>query len=132
MPTAALVHIQCSFSARNNANSEIFRSTDNGLPVQHYWWNNNTFGKLPGEDNVIIAQVASLSMEFIRLSQVTGDPKYAAQIQIITDQLAHTQDLTALPGMWPLMANCSGAQLSFQDKRFSLGVLAGEISFLLT
>jgi len=105
--------------------------THSGLPVPYYWWKENTSGKLDGKDNVIIAQIASLSLEFIRLSQVTGDLKYAAQIQIVTDQLALTQKLTALPGMWPIQANCTGIQLSFQDKSFSLGVLSGKISSLL-
>ena len=105
--------------------------TESGLPVPYYWWKENTPGKLPGEDKVIIAQIASLSLEFIRLSQVTMDPKYAAQIQIVTDQLALTQSLTALPGMWPIQANCTGAHVSFQDKTFSLGVLSGENSSLL-
>jgi len=105
--------------------------THSGLPVASYWWKQNTSGKLPGEDKVIIAQIASLSLEFIRLSQVTGDLKYATKIQIVTDQLALTQNLTALPGMWPIQANCTGTHLSFQDRTFSLGVLAGEISSLL-
>jgi mannosyl-oligosaccharide alpha-1,2-mannosidase len=105
--------------------------TQSGLPVPYYWWKQNTSEKLPGEDKVIIAQIASLSLEFIRLSQVTGDLKYATQIQIVTDQLARTQNLTALPGMWPIQANCTGEHLSFQNKIFSLGVLAGEISSLL-
>jgi mannosyl-oligosaccharide alpha-1,2-mannosidase len=103
--------------------------TNNGLPVPYYWWKNVTSGKLPGEDKVIIAQIASLSLEFIRLSQVTGDSNFAAQIQIVTDQLALTQNLTELPGMWPIVANCTGPHLSFQDKTFSLGVLSGEISY---
>ncbi|PBP15490.1 class I alpha-mannosidase, partial [Diplocarpon rosae] len=99
-------------------------NTDNGLPVPYYYWKETTLAKLPGEDNVIIAQIASLSMEFVRLSQVTGDPKYAAKIQLVTNELANTQNFTDLPGMWPLIANCSGEGLSFQDSRFSLGVLA--------
>ncbi|KAH7327476.1 putative mannosyl-oligosaccharide 1,2-alpha-mannosidase IB [Rhexocercosporidium sp. MPI-PUGE-AT-0058] len=98
--------------------------TQNGLPVPYYWWKNQTSGRLAGVDNVIIAQVASLSMEFIRLSQVTGNKTYAAHIQVITDQLKNTQNDTALPGMWPLLADCSGKDLSFSDERFSLGVLA--------
>ncbi|KAG0646492.1 Mannosyl-oligosaccharide 1 [Hyphodiscus hymeniophilus] len=98
--------------------------TQNGLPVSKYSWKEHTDGKVPNDDIVIIAQIASLSLEFIRLSQVTGDPKYAAHIQIVTDQLAYTQNLTALPGMWPISANCSGPSLSFQDRTFSLGVLS--------
>jgi len=105
--------------------------TDSGLPVPYYFWRNATSGRLPGQDKVIIAQIASLSLEFIRLSQVTGDPKYAAQIQTVTDQLAATQNFTALPGMWPIQANCTGTHLSFQDRTFSLGVLSGETSPLI-
>ncbi|KAJ5054235.1 uncharacterized protein L3040_000515 [Drepanopeziza brunnea f. sp. 'multigermtubi'] len=98
--------------------------TTSGLPVPYYFWKNATDEKLLNKDGVVIAQIASLSMEFIRLSQVTESPKYAALIQTITDQLAFTQKLTDLPGMWPLTANCSADYLSFQDSRFSLGVLA--------
>ena len=106
-------------------------NTESGLPVPYYWWKNETeSGKLSGADGVIIAQVASLSLEFTRLSQVTGDLKYAAQIQVVTDELARTQNLTALPGMWPIQANCTGKELSFQNKIFSLGVLAGKWIFL--
>ncbi|KAI9055926.1 hypothetical protein LZ554_000861 [Drepanopeziza brunnea f. sp. 'monogermtubi'] len=98
--------------------------TTSGLPVPYYFWKNATDEKLLNKDGVVIAQIASLSMEFIRLSQVTENPKYAALIQTVTDQLAFTQKLTDLPGMWPLTANCSADYLSFQDSRFSLGVLA--------
>jgi mannosyl-oligosaccharide alpha-1,2-mannosidase len=105
--------------------------TESGLPVPHYLWQNYTMEeKLPGQDRVIIAQIASLSLEFIRLSQVTGDPKYAAAIQVVTNQLEKTQSTTALPGMWPINANCSGSELTFQDATFSLGVLSGKISSL--
>ncbi|KAK0102744.1 hypothetical protein ONS95_006342 [Cadophora gregata] len=98
--------------------------TENGLPVPYYWWRNETSGKLPGEDGVVIAQVASLSLEFIRLSHATGNKTYAARIQTITNQLKSTQNNTALPGMWPMIADCSGPELYFSDQRFSLGVLA--------
>ena len=101
--------------------------TDSGLPVPYYFWKENVSGKLPGEEKVIIAQIASLSLEFIRLSQVTGDLKYAAKIQIVTDQLAYMQNITALPGMWPILANCTGNYLAFENRIFSLGVLAGKI-----
>jgi mannosyl-oligosaccharide alpha-1,2-mannosidase len=121
-------HLCCTIPSllfRIDADRKV-RSTASGLPVPHYFWHDTTKEKLLNGDGVIIAQVASLSMEFIRLSQVTGDSKYASLIQTVTDQLARTQNFTDLPGMWPLTANCSGDYLSFQDKRFSLGVLAGE------
>lgn len=106
--------------------SKVF-DTPSGLPVPYYWWKENTPAKLAGVDNVIIAQIASLSLEFIRLSQVAHDLSYAAHIQAVTDQLEATQNNTLLPGMWPIQANCTGTHLTFQDGSFSLGVLAGKI-----
>lgn len=107
--------------------SKVF-DTPNGLPVPFYYWNlTDPFKPLPNEEKVIIAQVASLSLEFIRLSQVTGDPRYSAMIQNVTDQLDSTQLTTDLPGMWPIIANCSGPRMTIQDKAFSLGVLAGRL-----
>ena len=61
------------------------------------------------------------------MSQATGNKTYAAHIQTVTNQLKKTQSRTALPGMWPMIADCSGSELNFTDKRFSLGVLAGKI-----
>ena len=65
------------------------------------------------------------------MSQATGNKTYAAHIQTITDQLKKTQSSTALPGMWPMIADCSGSELSFSDQRFSLGVLAGKILLII-
>ncbi|GAM39600.1 hypothetical protein TCE0_034r11284 [Talaromyces pinophilus] len=82
-------------------------NTESGIPTPYYWWENAGTGKIEGENGVIVAQIGSLSLEFIRLSQVTGDAKYADAIQRITDQLAQTQNSNALPGLWPSFANYS-------------------------
>ena len=100
--------------------------TKNGTPVPYYKWKKHGSGKLAAVNGVIIAQIGSLSLEFIRLSQVTGDPKYAEAIQTITDQLESTQNHTALPGMWPSKADCAGSSVSFSSKSFTLGAFAGE------
>ena len=59
------------------------------------------FPRDPGESKGI-ADVGSLSLEFTRLSQLSGDPKYFDAIQGITDQLVLHQNDTKLPGMWPI------------------------------
>lgn len=99
-------------------------NTESGIPTPYYWWE-NAGTKIEGENGVIVAQIGSLSLEFIRLSQVTGEPKYADAIQRITDQLAQTQNSNALPGLWPSFANCMGESLSFSNRDFTLGAFAG-------
>jgi mannosyl-oligosaccharide alpha-1,2-mannosidase len=101
-------------------------NTENGIPTPYYWWENAGSGKIEGENGVIVAQIGSLSLEFIRLSQVTGDPKYADAIQKITEQLAQTQNSNTLPGLWPSFADCKGESLSFSNRDFTLGAFAGK------
>lgn len=101
-------------------------NTESGIPTPYYWWENAGTGKIEGENGVIVAQIGSLSLEFIRLSQVTGEPKYADAIQRITDQLAQTQNSNDLPGLWPSFANCMGESLSFSNRDFTLGAFAGK------
>ncbi|KAF7923855.1 uncharacterized protein EAE98_007673 [Botrytis deweyae] len=106
----------------------LFRAfnTESGIPTPYYWWEKDLpkGDKIAGENGVLVAQIASLSLEFIRLSQVTGDQKYANAIQKITDQLEATQNTTTLPGMWPSQANCMGSELSFGSRSFTLGAFA--------
>ena len=99
--------------------------TPNGIPVPYYDWEHHGTEQLRGENGVIIAQIGSLSLEFIRLTQATGDVKYANAIQLITNQLEMTQNKTALPGMWPSQVNCAGAIISFSSQDYTLGAHAG-------
>ncbi|KAI9642235.1 hypothetical protein NHQ30_009037 [Ciborinia camelliae] len=101
-------------------------NTESGIPTPYYWWEKELpeGGKIPGENGVLVAQIASLSLEFIRLSQVTGDGKYENAIKKITDQLENTQNTTTLPGMWPSQANCMKPNLTFTSRSFTLGAFA--------
>jgi mannosyl-oligosaccharide alpha-1,2-mannosidase len=57
---------------------------------------------------VVLAELGSLSMEFTRLAQLTGEHKYYDAIARITDELEKMQNNTRLPGMWPLTIDASG------------------------
>jgi len=103
--------------------------TESGIPVPYYRWMEHHEKKLAGQDGVLVAQIGSLSLEFIRLSQVTGDAKYANAVQKITDQLEKTQNSTAIPGMWPSKADYGGGNLTFSGRAFTLGAFAGKISY---
>jgi mannosyl-oligosaccharide alpha-1,2-mannosidase len=51
------------------------------------------------------ASPASLCLEFTRLSQITGDPKFYDATDRVTRFLEDVQDTTRLPGMWPVTLN---------------------------
>jgi mannosyl-oligosaccharide alpha-1,2-mannosidase len=54
---------------------------------------------------MLIAEAASASVEFTRLSQLTGDMRYFDAISRVTNVLDEQQALTKLPGMWPISVN---------------------------
>lgn len=71
------------------------------------------------------ASPASLCLEFTRLSQITGDPKFYDATDRVTRFLERTQHDTTLPGMWP-------TTMDFQNEKapgdsFTLGALADSL-----
>ncbi|KAK4108535.1 glycoside hydrolase family 47 protein [Canariomyces notabilis] len=74
-------------------------------------------------DNVLLAEMGSFTMEFTRLSIITGDPKWFDAVNRITAILESQQDSTALPGMWPLVVNARD-QVFNRGGAFTLGAMA--------
>jgi mannosyl-oligosaccharide alpha-1,2-mannosidase len=72
--------------------------------------------------NTLLAEVGSLSLEFTRLTQLTGDPKYYDAIQRVSNELEKAQSRTRIPGLWPVMVDLD--HLMFDDSRFTLGGMA--------
>jgi mannosyl-oligosaccharide alpha-1,2-mannosidase len=72
--------------------------------------------------NTLLAELGSLSLEFTRLTQLTGDPKYFDAIQRVTDNLDAAQLKTAIPGLWPTFIDLE--KLVFDNKHFTLGGMA--------
>lgn len=68
----------------------------------------------------IIAEMASFSMEFTRLSQLTGEMRYYDAVARITDILDSQQSDTKLPGLWPVNVDVQTPDLT-KDTEFSLG-----------
>ena len=50
---------------------------------------------------VAVAVLGSLSLEFTRLAQITGNEKYFDAVQRVMNELEKLQGKTSLPGMWP-------------------------------
>jgi mannosyl-oligosaccharide alpha-1,2-mannosidase len=70
-------------------------------------------------DKESLVSIGSLTMEFTRLSQLTGDMRYFDAVQRLTDILESQQYTTKLPGMWPLEYNWQ--KVIFDGNEFGLG-----------
>ncbi|KAI9167843.1 alpha-1,2-Mannosidase [Paramyrothecium foliicola] len=99
--------------------------TPNRLPG--FWLNfvQSQQGRLQAGTSDPSASPASLCLEFTRLSQITGDPKYYDATDRITRFLERVQNDTRMPGMWPTAINFRAE--SVPDSSFTLGALADSL-----
>ena len=98
--------------------------TSNRMPVSRWKPGKAADGEeqLPAL-SVLIAEAASASVEFTRLSQITGDMRYFDAISRVTNVLDEQQGSTKLPGMWPISVDMRTPNLTF-DVFFGLGAMA--------
>ena len=92
---------------------------------------NMNFSALEGKPQeagawTLVAEIGSLSLEFTRLSQLSGDPKYFDAVQRIAEHFLHQQNMTRLPGMWPVVVNAKEARFT-DDNTFTLGAMADSL-----
>ena len=59
------------------------------------------------ESNVVSASPGTITLEFSRLSQITGDSKYYSAVSKVMDVFYENQNKTRLPGMWPMYVSMS-------------------------
>ena len=85
--------------------------TPNRMPITYYNWR-PTFAKNPHRagTRTVLAELGSLSMEFTRLAQLTGENKYYDAVARITNELELFQPKTRVPGLWPEKIDTSGCQ----------------------
>jgi mannosyl-oligosaccharide alpha-1,2-mannosidase len=82
-------------------------------PILHKTnWSRRAFASQPhrASNRIVLAEIGSLSVEFTRLAQLTGEHKYYDAIARITDALEEFQNKTRLPGMWPTYLDASGCK----------------------
>lgn len=78
--------------------------THNHMPATSFNWGAKLDGRYQHAGrSTCLAEMASLTLEFTRLAQLTGDSKYFDVVQRVTNELMSAQDNTRLPGMWPMM-----------------------------
>lgn len=64
-----------------------------------------------------LGELASLSIEFTRLAQITKQDRFYDSIARITDALEELQPRTGLPGLWPLALDVSRCPTARQTMR---------------
>lgn len=98
--------------------------TPNRMPLTRWDFHAAAEGRQQVADTtVLLAEIGSMSLEFTRLSLLTGDPKWFDAVQRITDLMAAQQGKTALAGLWPLIVNAQDA-IFHQGTQFTLGAMA--------
>ncbi|KAI2788491.1 hypothetical protein POX_e06507 [Penicillium oxalicum] len=94
--------------------------TPNRMPQMRWDWSRSAQGKeIEAAERTVLAEFGSLTLEFTRLSQLTGNPKYFDAVQRITNELERAQSKTRIPGLWPLFVDAK--HLRFDWSQFSLG-----------
>jgi mannosyl-oligosaccharide alpha-1,2-mannosidase len=91
-------------------------NTPSRMPV--LLWNKIENEPVPG--SAIMSELATLSLEFIKLSQLTGNTRYADAVQRITNCIHRQQMSTKIPGLLPTRVNARDCDLS-NGMEFSLG-----------
>ena len=97
--------------------------TPNRMPITRWKLKDAVEGKQEADKTVLLAELGSFTMEFTRLSILTGDSKFYDAVDRITRLLAEQQEKTHLPGMWPVMVNARVPDLT-SDSWFTLGAMA--------
>ncbi|EFY86574.1 glycosyl hydrolase family 47 protein [Metarhizium acridum CQMa 102] len=92
----------------HNVGDMLYKAFDtpNHLPIARWDLHEAAHGnKQESQSSSLLAEIGSLSLEFTRLSLLTGDPKYYDAVQHISELLAASQKKTKLPGMWPVVVD---------------------------
>jgi mannosyl-oligosaccharide alpha-1,2-mannosidase len=98
--------------------------TPNHMPITR--WDMRSAGEdkpQVADEHVLLAEIGSMTMEFTRLSQLTGDARFYDAVTRITRLLEEQQEKTKLPGMWPLVVNARNLNFT-EDNSFTLNSMA--------
>ncbi|KAK2877048.1 hypothetical protein FQN49_001455 [Arthroderma sp. PD_2] len=101
--------------------------TPNRMPIAHWDFKNAAKGARPkASDQMLVAEIGSLTMEFTRLTQLTGNPQYFDAVQRIMNAFDKQQSKTKLPGMWPFMVDAQAMNFR-ESSRFTIGGMADSL-----
>lgn len=97
--------------------------TPNRMPITRWKPQDALAGKQEADSVVLLAEIGSLTMEFTRLSMVTGNSKWFDAVDNIMQRFVAQIDETHLPGMFPVVVNAKHMDFT-QDTFFTLGAMA--------
>jgi hypothetical protein len=101
--------------------------TPNRMPITRWAWKDYVAGSDQiAPEQVLVSELGSLSLEFTKLSQLTGDMKYYDAVQRISDEFEKGQSTTRLPGMWPVVVDASKPAFD-KDGGFTLGGMSDSL-----
>lgn len=101
--------------------------TPNRMPVTRWDARSAAAGKRQlAHEHVVLAELGSFSLEFIRLSLLTRDPKWYDAAQRVIEALRAQQHKTRLPGMWPTVVDAR-AQDFRHHTEYTLGALVDSL-----
>lgn len=100
--------------------------TPNHMPITRWKPQEALKGPQVADENVLVAEIGSLTMEFTRLSQLTGDMRWFDAVDRIANLFDEQQDRTILPGMWPVTVNGKEADFT-QDSLFTLSAMSDSL-----
>ena len=97
--------------------------TPNRMPQCRWEWRKSALGgTLTASESTLVAELGSLTLEFTRLSQLTGDDKYYDAVARIMQEFYKSQNSTLIPGLWPTIVNAK--ELQFSANHFTFGGMA--------
>ncbi|GKT59209.1 glycoside hydrolase family 47 protein [Colletotrichum tofieldiae] len=101
--------------------------TPNRMPITRWRVGDAAKGEPQKVSNgELVAEIGSLSMEFTRLSILTGDLKWWDATQRIMEIFEAQQNKTSLPGLWPLVVNPE-KKIFYEGNDFTLGAMADSL-----
>jgi mannosyl-oligosaccharide alpha-1,2-mannosidase len=101
--------------------------TPHRLPITRWEWENGALNESQEAPvSVFSAELGSLSLEFTRLSQLTGDDKYYDAVARVSNQFEKHQNSTSIPGLWPTRINLLDESFT-ADRTFNFGGMSDSL-----
>ena len=100
--------------------------TPNRMPITRWNPMEALEGPQRAHTTVLVAEIGSLTMEFTRLSQLTGDAKWYDAVRRIVKAFDKQQRKTLLPGMWPVTVDARNMDFTM-DTFFTLSAMSDSL-----
>ncbi|KAM0448469.1 hypothetical protein ACHAQK_000453 [Fusarium lateritium] len=99
--------------------------TPNRLPSHWLYFQAAKSGSQQADEQMSGAAGGSMCLEFTRLTQITGNPKFYDATERIKKFFYRNQDKTKIPGLWPHVMNYRDEKVG--ESRFTLGAGADSL-----